>query len=253
MSEPNEPNPTPENPAANLAPAEPSPVSRDEFNGLKQTLETLNVSLQALASARSEPYAAPAPKEDPLPTQAEIAADLAEGKPDKLMSFVTRAVEKVRRDEVEPLRNQGAQSLSMIARQTAINSGSMPYLDKVKKDVDAAFEKIPLQQRTTPEAYQACYQFVVGNKLPEIVKEETEKAVRQGREQSPTQTPGSTGGRAVSSSPEGKTAFEKVFDATALGSLREQGRTPDEFARKMGFKSAEEYALFAVKQGEGNG
>lgn len=252
MNEPTKPTEPPEKPEEKPAPpVDPAAVSRVEFDALRQTLNTVNASLQALASARQEPYNAPARTvEDPPPTEAEIAAELGEGKTGKLINYVQRAVDKVRKEEVEPLRVQGAHSLASIARQTAINSNTMPYLDKFKKDVDAAFEKLPLQQRTTPEAYQACYQFIAGAKMADIVKEETEKAIRQGRENNPESQPTTTGGRAVASTPEGKTAFAQVFDATAMLALKEQNKTPDEFARKMGYKSAEDYALFAVKQGE---
>lgn len=250
MSEPNEQTPETVKPEEKPAPPADPGVSRAEFDTVLQSLNSVTASLQALATARQEPYSAPAQTEIPI-TEADIAAEIAEGKTSKLMTFVNRAVEKVRKEEVEPLRVQGAHSLAAISRQTAINSGSMPYLDKVKKDVDAAFEKLPLQQRTTPEAYKACYQFVVGEKLPDIVKEETEKAIRQGRESQPETQPTTAGGRAVTTTPEGKTAYNQVFDATAVAALTEQGRTPDEFARKMGFKTAEEYALFAVKQGAG--
>ena len=253
MSEPTEPTPKPESNEASPAPIEPkvetpAMVSRAEFETVTQALASVTASLQALASARQEPYSAPAqPHEVPI-TEADIAAELQEGKTGKLMSFVERAVNKVRREEVEPLRNQGTVALASIARQTAINSGTMPYLDKVKKEVDAAFQKLDPSQRTTPEAYQACYQYVIGARTQDIVKEETEKAIRQGRGATPETQPTTSGGRAAATTPEGKTAMAQIFNDDAIVSLREQGRTPDEFARKMGYKSAEEYALFAVKQ-----
>ena len=253
MSEQPEPTPKPESNEANPAPTEPKPepvatVSRAEFDTVTQALASVTASLQALATARQEPYSAPAQTHETPITEADIAAELQEGKTGKLMTFVNRAVEKVRKEEVEPLRHQGTAALASIARQTAINSGTMPYLDKFKKDVDAAFEKLPLVQRTTPEAYQACYQFVIGSRTQDIVKEETEKAIRQGRAATPESQPPASGGRAAATTPEGKTAMAQIFDEDATVALREQGKTPDEFARKMGYKSAEDYALFAVKQ-----
>lgn len=250
LIKPTEPREKPEEKAAST---DPPAVTRGEFDLLRQTLDSVTASLQALASARSEPYpTTQQPAAEPMPTIEEITADLQENKPGKLMKFVDMQISKVRKDEVEPLRNQGALSLASIARQTAINSGGMPYLDKIKKEVDVAFEKLPLHQRTTPEAYNAVYQFIAGSRLGDIVKEETEKAIRQGRENQPEPQPATAPGRAATTTPEGKTAMAQVFNEQALGALKEQGKTPDEFARKMGYKSAEEYALFAVKQGEAN-
>lgn len=252
MSDPSEPpkppEPTPEPPA----PPDP-PVTRGEFNTLKTTLDSLNASLQALASSRQDPYnTAPAytPPREPEVTLAQAQADLAENKPETFIKYHQQEMDRMRREEVEPLRTSGAASLSAISRQTAINSGDMPYLKKIQKEVDDAYNKVPVAQRTTPDAYKAVYQFIAGAKLGEIVAEEKESAVRLGREQNPTPAPSPTPGRTVTTTPEGKTAFQKIFDDTAMQALREQGKTPDEFARKMGFKTAEEYALFAVKGNE---
>lgn len=251
MSEPTKPTDVPENKEASPASSN-SGVTREEFKSLQDTLATVNASLQALATARTEPYptAPPARPAEPEITLAQAQADLAENKPETFVKYHKQEMDRMRREEVEPLRTEGAASLSAIARQTAINSGDMPYLKKLQKEVDEAFLKLPLMQRTTPDAYKAVYQFVAGAKLGEIVKEETEQAIRKGREQDGGAPPSPPQGRTIATSPEGKTAYEKIFDEQAMSALREQGRTPEEFAKKMGFKSAEDYALFATKQGE---
>lgn len=234
---------------------QPSYVTPDQLNqAISQMTQVMQTSLQAIAAGRnSDPTVHQAPTVVNLPTEAEILEEIQAGGMGKLKKFIEGAVDKVRREEIIPFKQQGVAALAQNTKQAALMSGIMPHYKRFQKEIDAGLEKIPPEQRTSLEVYKGMHDLVVGQNTDSIIREQVEAAIRAAREKDNTSLPGSTGGRqpnAANNDPNRIPAFEEIYGDNgklALSNLGRGGRTPDGFAQSLGYKDWPTYYTEVLK------
>ena len=238
---------------SNQPAAAPAFVTADQFNqALAQLQQTFQSSLQAIASARNtDPNVRVAPTPIVLPTDQEIAEDLGiePAKVGRIKAFVKGSIDEVRRTEIEPFKAQGLNLLAEQAKQIAIMSNTMPHYKRFEKEINEALKQLPVDQRSTPQAYKALHDFVVGQNISTLLAEATEASVRQAREKDASALPGATSGRTANTqaTKDGVPSFADHFGADGMAALEQQGKTPDDFARRLGYKDWPDYYEKTIK------
>jgi hypothetical protein len=127
----------------------------------------------------------------------------------------------------------------------------MAYYDRYKKEIDHNLALLPPEQRILPNAYKMVHDMVASQHMPDIIKEEVEKAIRTASQPVPPNTPTSNG-RSVGGTDPSKMTFEDVFGDDAMQALKVQGKTPDQFAQRLGYKDSAEYIKFTLDQRGGS-
>lgn len=235
--------------AAAKAAADAAPVTRAEFAQLAQTQEAISASLAALAAARTAPIGQSTIVDIVDPTDEEIAEDLRTGGVTKIKKLVHNAVDRVRKTEIEPFRLNGLQLLATQAQKIARMSNKMPHYDRYKKEIDGMLKELPVEARANPDVYQNAYNMVVGGKVDELVAEATALASRSARDKSGTDVPGSTVTRLENG--DKVPTPDELFGIGSEAALEAQGKTPNEFAKRMGHEDWPAYAKFTLDERAG--
>jgi hypothetical protein len=125
----------------------------------------------------------------------------------------------------------------------------MPHYKRFEKQIEDLVKQLPLDQRSSPNAYKAMHDIVVGQNVGALIAEAQEASVRQAREKDSTAMPGATSGRTVATETkkDGVPTFEDHFGKDGMAALEIQGKTPDDFARRLGFKDWPDYYEKAIK------
>ena len=239
-----------EAPPADTPPQTPSTVSREEFqtlqSSIQQAFEGMNASLQALAAARNTQVGTGIPS-TPEPTIDDIAAEFEAGNHKAGLTKVVGLIKSTEEKSTKLLRTQEeshARSLAAFARETALNSrdekgtSKMPYFSRYKKEIDAMLANAPLDSLKDPNCYFAAYNLVIGQHATELIEEARQAAIRGTRDKDGGALPGQTGrgaapgGASLTDLPEGLTQGE----ASILASM---GRTPESYAKSLGYDSTE--------------
>jgi hypothetical protein len=251
-----------EQPERTEAPKEPSYVTRDELNGLRDAIlgtvrETVRESVHALRAETATTKTAPVIEDV---TDAEIEAQLAEGKPvthlirKAAKAEAARAVNAMRDTDVTPFRNLGSAAVRDLVMDRA--SEKMPLRDntvfqrEVKPLIDRAIANLPEEGQLSLGAIMGVYDFTMGRiqrespKVWEAIEAENrERKLRSANTGDGGQTGGSSIGRAAANSAKPRDLEDVVGDGgvAALADLggnrggRPSGRTYDEFAKSLGY------------------
>lgn len=240
-------NPPAATPPATTPPA-PSFVPADEFKRFEgvvsQTLGTIKESLSAIAAdrtARGELPAAPPPIADVTDAELQKAMEEDPVKVPGLIRKMMRATEeRIRREEVAPLRQQGEVLIANLAQ--AVGKTGMPRYDRFKAEIDRRLASLPAAYRVSPEVYKSIHDAVVGENVEAIVKEEVEKAIRQAREPEPVLgEPGTkVTGRTQPTTPQVPTAVE-LFGADVADEIARKGGE-ETYAKRLGYPDWAAYA-----------
>lgn len=235
----------------------PQFITADQFNaGLAKLTETFQESLRTIASARnSDPMVQQHALVNPLPTDQEVLDEIQSGGLSKLKQVVNGAVEKVKKEHIDPFQNVGMDILGKQAKQLAILGGEMPHYGRFKKEIDAAIQNLPPGQRISSEVYKGIHDLIVGQNFTVLERERQEAAVRAAREKDDTSVPSNAGGRQDKGADPNKipSAVELYGEdaAAALGMLGKGGKTQDGFAQSMGYKDWSDYYTTCIKPQQG--
>jgi hypothetical protein len=110
----------------------------------------------------------------------------------------------------------------------------MPYFERFQKEINVFLDAYPPDLRVNSKAIKAAYDTVVGSHLDEIAEERIQQHVRQAS--APAVKP-SGNQRSAARNQEDVPEAEDL----APGALSGVGRSEEEFARKLGYKSWAEY------------
>lgn len=251
-------------PPADPTPPVEAPITRAELAGLRDTIlgtvrETIGESMRALRADRATPPAAPVIEDV---TDAEIEAQLAEGKPvthlirKAAKAEAARAVNAMRDTDVTPFRNLGSAAVRDLVMDRA--SEKMPLRDntvfqrEVKPLIDRAIQNLPEEGQLSLGAIMGVYDFTIGRMQRENPKVweaiEAENRERKLRSSGAPSDGGQTGGSAVgrtAASPVKPRDLEDVVGDGGIAALadlggnrsgRPSGKSYDEFAKSLGYK-----------------
>ncbi len=154
------------------------------------------------------------------------------------------------------LANQGMSTIAGLTDQ--VMSGQMPYLavPAIKQEYDRFISNLHPSVRANPQQIKEVYNLAVGRHPEELYTFQVEQANRKAAQTS-SQTPGAVPNPGREPGGKGKTGdklptFEEHFGSDAVAILRAKNQTPDDFARKLGYKDAADYVKFAVDQEGGH-
>ena len=248
----------PQNQDSSNPPSPPQFITADQFNaGLTKLAETFQESLRTIASARNtDPMVSQQPLTINLPSDQEVLEEIQAGGLSKLKQVVHGAVEKVKKEHIDPFQNVGMDILGKQAKQLAILGGEMPHYNRFKKEIDAAIQNLPPGQRISSEVYKGIHDLIVGQNFTLLERERQEAAVRAAREKDNTTVPSNAGGRQDTKNTDPNkipSAVELYGEdaAAALGMLGKGGKTQDGFAQSMGYKDWADYYTVCIKPQQG--
>lgn len=240
-------------------PVVPTPtfVPTDEFKQFQATItgqfnqfqDNFNAILAQLGSRKND---APA---DPIiedVTEEELEQVLNDGKGAgkiiKAMDAKIKKMEGAFNKRVQELESVGLNAISELSRDTA--AGDMPYYSKYKKEIDTYVATLPAHLRVSKQVYVVAHNAVVGQHLPEIMKDEREKILREASNPEDASLPTGINGRDKNKAADEIPTVEDLLGKDAANALTSLGRTPDQQAQKLGYKDWATYATFIKKQDE---
>jgi hypothetical protein len=198
---------------------------------LQQSLETTNQMLQSVLAGRQQPQQVAPQRRGPV-TEEELEEAFQNGRgAAKLKEFVSDMGQELIEQHINPLRQTGLEAIA--SNTMEMLRPKMPHYDRFKKEVDTFLNAYPPDLRVNAQAIKAAYDTGVGSHLDELAEERVQQHVRQAS--APVVKPGA--------SQRGRRDEGEVREADdiAPGALSGVGRSEEEFARKLGYKSWAEY------------
>lgn len=222
--------------------AQPAPPVTDQLAGLfkelTNSLAQLNERVSGLEQGLQAAYEpAPQPAPPPISDDAINEAIQRGENPAKVVRLlVQQELDQITRTQIEPLRNVGLGALNDLAKRAAV--AEMPHYQRFQREIDAYVAQLDPALRARPETWKVAHDAVVGMHYQELAREAVEEALRKQREEAEAPPPGNTG--AASPATEALT-FERLVGPDAMALLQMRGLTPDEYARRLGYKDAAEF------------
>jgi len=244
------PAPDPVAPTPTFVPADEFRQFQATINGQFQTFqENFNAILTQLGSRKNDTLPEPVIEDV---TREEIEQVLADGKgADKIVKLIDdrlKKMEGVFGKRVQDLENIGLTAISEHSKDLAI--GDMPYYSKFKKEIDAYIATLPARLRVSKQIYVVAHNAIVGQHLPDILKEEREKILREAAEPEDATQPTGINGRDRGTKKDEISTVEELLGKSAADALVGIGRTPDQHAAHMGYKDWKTFATFVKTQEE---
>lgn len=248
---------------ADQPPQPPQPAVEDRLSKLEGLLGTmgerfgtLETSLRAISDVRRDVQPPPIDDEPQLPSMEELEQALLDGKgAAKLLQaadlLAERKIRKLREESLDPAISQSTSAVASLAKDAA--AAKMPHYKRFQREIDQYIDQLPPNLRLRPETYKIAHDAIVGSHVDDLVREEREKVLREGAGGGAT-TPGSATGR-----DHGTKTIPTVRELLGEGAeqaLTSTGKTPDSFAKSMGYESWADYAekriLAKPPEGEGD-
>jgi len=224
-------------------PAAPQYVDAGRFDEFRQTVQgtlgAISETLTALRETRPVPVAAaPAAVEDVSDTEIDEALQAGRGAP-VFRKMVDAAVKRVRREEIDPLRQQMVSTATDLVANVATRD--LRHYPKYKKEIDTMVAALPPETRVNPALWKWAHDVVVGQHVDEIAAEAVNAALRP----APTPEPMLRTARAGRGTPAGGAeATPDVYDVAGdegEAALAHHGVDRDGFAKKLGYKNWTDY------------
>lgn len=231
MAEDN-PQSTPETPPAMPDPREAEMQQlKMNLHVMQQSLETTNQMLQSVLAGRQQAPTEPQRRRDITEEELEEAFQQGKGA-SKLKEYLGQMANELVETHINPLRQTGLAAISETVMEAM--KPKMPYFDRFQKEINVFLDAYPPDLRVNSKAIKAAYDTVVGSHLDEIADERVQQHVRQAS--APVTKPGANQRGTMRNQ-------DDVPDAEdmAPGALSGVGRSEEEFARKLGYKSWAEY------------
>jgi len=234
----------------------PAFVPSEEFKAFQQvitgTLGTLNETIGALkgtidvlaASRNADQQTRDA---EVVITEEQFDAAIQTGDAKVIRAYSKQQLDKIRREEIDPLRTQGVEAITALS--TEIATAKLKHYPRFKKEIDGHLATLPPASRMNPAVIKAVHDAVVGQNIEALTTEATEVAIRGAADKGSGVIPGQHSGRDVSGT-KVPTVVELLGQDSA-DALDAAGRTPDTFARRLGYKDWAAYAALAQKQRAG--
>jgi hypothetical protein len=231
-------------------------VTREDLTAWREDM--LAATRSMLESLRPAAPAAPTPTPEPPINLAEIDEMLADGKRgagEKVAALAERIadarVARVIKEQVEPLRAFGTNSLSTLARDRGyavaaegMGANGAKYVKQYAKEIDSFMATMSPEVRADVDAWKKATALVIGQHMPEILAAETEQAHRAGLDSRPDPSPAAAA--PVDDDGSALPKAEDTFGPDYLKALSEKGQgSLDEAARRMGYKDGREYLKLA--------
>jgi hypothetical protein len=217
------------------APEPPNYASASEFREFQHSVETgfsrLFGMLRAPQQARAD---APPPIDDVPDDELENAIAEGRGSSKSIRRAINAAVEKVRREEVAPLRSVGLGAIAKLTKHLATKE--MKFYDRYKREIDAAINELPVDQRLDPDLLIAIHNTIAGRpeNIERMIAEERERALRSSTEDGGVERPGARRGDA-DRTPAVPSVREFLGEAAA-DALEAANRSPDRYAQGLGYR-----------------
>ena len=149
-----------------------------------------------------------------------------------------------------------SQGLNTISQLTSrIVADQMPYLSipEVKRDYEGTLVNMSPAQKASPDAHKIAYNLACGQNTDKIYEVKTEEANRaQDNDVNVQGGGGGTGTARTPSTPAGNEGanptFVEHFGQDMVDRITTQGKSPDEWARHLGYKDGQAYVDFAIEQ-----
>jgi hypothetical protein len=243
----------PADPAPPPAPAptpDPPPearyITREE---LAQQNEALLARIGGLVEGlAARPAAAPAAAPEPTFDLDALDQSLREGREgsakgiDALIEARVNAGVRQALSAVDNLGSVGLSNMEAIAKAHALAAKPQEHVKRYGKELDAFMKTVAPEARANPEAWNRAYAFIIGQHHEELVREETERALRADVERNPDR--GRSAGRGPLEREDGTKvpSVEEYAGAEGVGALREKGiRDGDEYAKRRGYENWQGY------------
>lgn len=243
---------TPDEPTPTPPPAPPTWVPSEEFKGFQaqvtQTLQAIQTNINALASAygqgRPQSPSTPAAMSDE-----EIETAFNEGKGAQVVKrLLTEERERIRREEIGPLRELGLSAIANLTESIARGKMSPHLYTRYKGEIDQYIQSLSPEAKLNPQAHEIAYNAVVGRHVNEITSEAVQAAMRKKADEPPAPPPGSTTGRTQDQNSRVPTV-EDYAGRDGAAALAGIGKDGDAFARRLGYKDWTAYMAKAKELG----
>lgn len=253
----------PETPPETPPEKPPEPTQSEEYKRLEGIISQQNqqftqqfTQLQdnfnaMLASVGNRPPASASPEDDVSEQELDEALDQGKGaaKFTRAMDLRVRKQDKLIQAKLAEIEEKGVAAISGIAKEMALSK--MPHYKKYKSEVDAYIDQLPPAAKLNGPVYKVAYDAVVGSHMDEIVKADREAILREVANPNAVTLPGKPA--RGQEGDEGKIpTVEELFGKEAAEALVAVGRSSDQHAQRMGYKSWAEYAKW-VKGSEEEG
>lgn len=244
----------PANPASTETPATPA-IPQPQANyvtreDLTQVVEGFKEAIAAAIQAGPTVGTRNQPTGPAEMTDDEIMQAINDGKPAAAIKRLRDEIEqRLVNQHIMPMQTQSLTTVLEVVKKAAETDAEMPYYAKFKPEIEKLVNQVPLQQRASIECFRTAYSIVASKKMPDIIKEEVEKAMRAAGAGDGGQLP--NGQRANGSAP-GVPDVDTVLGPGSMKLIESNGWTPDQYAKKvLGKNNWAEAAAHILKQNEG--
>lgn len=240
-----------ETPAADAA-ATPQPtmvsIPEEQWNNIQAKLAHLGGQVEGMAAAvgRTPP---PAPPPERHWSDEELAEMLESGEGAKILKAQRIIQAQAMRPLVDDFVNFRSATISTaerLGRGNVVAQGLAPYYNDpdIKRQIDETMEKLAPEVRANEQTFIMIHDSVVGKKenIDRIVKKEVDAELRRRAGTPDAPDVGSAAGRVPASRGSSVPSVTELLGADAAQALKLQGRSADEFARRMGYKTWADYA-----------
>lgn len=229
------------------APPDTVTISREEWDRFNARMAHLDGQVQGMVASAGR-QAPPPPVPEVTYTDEQLAEMVDQGGLQAVKAHRYIAQQQMRPvvDEFVNFRAATITTAESLGRDVVEASGKIPhYKDpEIKRQVDAFMATLPPEARANKESLVLAHNYVVGQpeNFERLVTKRVEEEVRK-RAGNPNVADATTAAGRVPASP-GSTvpSVRELLGDGAAQALKAQGRTPDEFAKRMGYKSWEAYA-----------
>ncbi len=233
-------------------------VSRDDYDNLRAQLAHMNGQIAGMAATANR-QVAPPPDPGPQYTDGDLAEMLESGDGRKILA----AQRYINRQELLPIAQEfntfragTIATAESLGRELVESSGKIPYYKDpdIRRQVDAFMNTLPPEARANKESLVLAHNYVVGQpeNMDRIVKQRVEEEIRKRAGDAKVPDATATGGRIPASGGSLTPSVKDLLGEGAALALRAQGRSPDEFAKRIGYKNWAEYAAYIEKEQQDN-
>lgn len=227
----------------------PSFATVDQLNqlerGLGQAIGQLGQTFEAALDRASKKDSIRPPVHNPYrPSKEELDEAYVKGDLSsvfgKMFDSQKEEVKSQIREEMGEQLAKGRDAISRLTAQTV--RSKLPHYDRFKEEIERTVSTLPEEARMNPESWTSVHDYVVGKNASKLIEEAKEEAVRASRGK--PNLPGSNrGGSSLPNIPE----LADALGVDAAKAIELRGLTPDDWAKKMRFKSWADYYEKRVK------
>lgn len=228
---------------------QPQYVTVDMLGGIQQQLQQLGSQVQQMVGANAAPQQQQRPQEAPKfreVTDQELKEAFEDGDFQQYNALMQARQAKQQYEQeqrveqrIKQLEQVGLSSIAGLTRQMVTQQ--LPYYNQFKDQIDAFVQQLPPDQQLNPEVYKHAHNMVVGSpeNMEKIIEQKIEQRVRQAANGVRTQQSGGRQQQRQGMQQGQGQMFELTEDEQ--DELAYKGYDTDQFARRLGYASWEDY------------